>query len=97
MKQSQCCPKCRSRRFLITDPFEVPDQDSSNSVEPFPPFTHARGAWARASFGQFETWTCAGCGFTEWYAKNFESLDVSQSGGRVRYLDAGAPQGPGYR
>jgi len=47
--------------------------------------------------GAFEVWTCAGCGFTDFYASNFANLDVNQSRGNVMFFDAAAPQGPGYR
>lgn len=82
---------------MIQGEFQVPDQDSSNGVEPFPVFTYATGMFSRLSFGAFEMWTCAGCGFSELYATNFQNLDIAQSQGRVRFFDASAPQGHGYR
>ena len=97
MKSTHLCPKCQSRRFLVTGEFKVPDQDSTNGIEPFPPFTMKTGPYSRDCTGKFETWICAGCGFTEWYAVELQGLDPTQSEGNVRFVDAGAPPGPAYR
>lgn len=97
MRKTHVCPKCSSRRFLVTGEFQVPDQDSSNGVEPFPAFTFSISLFQRTLAGGFEVWTCASCGFTEWYATGLERLDISQSQGKVRYFDASAPPGGAYR
>ncbi|MBX3189664.1 MAG: hypothetical protein KF819_21750 [Labilithrix sp.] len=97
MKRTHVCPKCQSRKFLVQGEFQVPDQDSSNGVDPFPAFTFSVSTFDRSMIGAFETWTCAGCGFTEFYARDFQALDISQSHGKVRYFDAAAPPGPVYR
>lgn len=96
MKRTHTCPKCQSRKFLVSANFEYPDHESRNLTKKLPPFTFSVGAWSRASFGAFETWVCTGCGFTEWYAVSFDDLDISKSNGTVRYIDASVP-GAGYR
>lgn len=96
MKRTHTCPKCQSRRFLVSANFQIPGQESSNATFPVPAFTFNIGAWTRASFGAFETWVCAGCGFTEWYAVDLAGLDISKAKDTVRYVDATAP-GSGYR
>jgi predicted nucleic-acid-binding Zn-ribbon protein len=99
MKKHQTCPKCESRKFLITPEFIIPDPSASNTTIPVPAFTAKLGGWLgdRVSTGTFEAWTCAQCGFTEWYAKGLESLDLSKMEGQVVFFDANAPTGPGYR
>ncbi len=55
-------------------------------------------AGARVDVGSFEAWICNGCGYTEWYAKDFAQLaylaDDYDSG--VRMVRGGV-QPKGYR
>jgi predicted nucleic-acid-binding Zn-ribbon protein len=99
MKTTHTCPKCRSRKFLVTPEFKIPDPSASNTTFPVPPFTARIAGFIgdRASAGTFEVWTCAQCGFTEWYAKGLETLDLSKMEGQVQFFDASAPAGGGYR
>jgi hypothetical protein len=72
--------------------FLVPSQESSNGTDPFPVFTVRIGTGGpvdRDLVGHFETWVCAACGFTEWYAGAMEALSLQRANGRVRYFDAG--------
>jgi hypothetical protein len=46
------------------------------------------GSSFRSHVGTYETWTCAACGYTEWYAEDGEGLlerlsKVAESGVRV--------------
>jgi hypothetical protein len=47
----------------------VPDQGSSNGLQVLPVVTRPHPIdMARIEGGVFESWICATCGFTEWYA-----------------------------
>lgn len=98
MKTSHTCPKCSSRRFLVMGEFLLPDQQSSNGTAPMPAFTvkseRTAGPSDRELVGHFETWVCAACGFTEWYAGGLQALALQRASGRVRYFDADADAVP---
>jgi hypothetical protein len=73
-----------------------PSRDAARYREAKPISTEASAY--RTNVGTYETWTCAGCGYTEWYAQDEQGLlerlsHVAQSG--VRVVESGA--GPPYR
>lgn len=106
MKNSRQCPKCQSRKlwavqkveqkdcqYAHTNPLHVTSQyiltGNTGSVGP---------ATALVNAGFFETWICAICGFTEWYARDANQALaqlMSEPGARVHYIDAAA--GTPYR
>ncbi|WP_437755344.1 hypothetical protein [Sorangium sp. So ce1389] len=107
MKNSRQCPKCQSRKLWVVQRVEQPDSEYSKTnplhvtsqyvltgnTEP------VGAATALVKAGSFETWICALCGFTEWYARDANQALAqlaSQPGARVHYLDGG-PAGTPYR
>lgn len=108
MKTSHQCPKCQSRKLWVVENAEQPlcdgggtktlrvasgDVLTGNTDDEGPPLETVHA-------GTFETWTCAICGFTEWYAR-----DANQALARlashpwrpkVRYVD-GEATGTPYR
>ena len=69
-----------------------PNPRYSNSVVNFHitsvRLTDGAGSESQSDVGAYETWTCAACGYTEWYAQDKEGLlerlsKVADSGGRV--------------
>jgi hypothetical protein len=104
MKISQRCPKCSGTRLYVCVNHQ-PDPESSNGVNLFRVFTAnipqaASGAKDGTSYrthvGDYETWICAACGFTEWYARDpehlLQKLSTMKSSG-VRVVDS-QPQTP---
>ena len=97
MKASLACPKCQSRQLWQIAEVRFPDYESSNATHPMCVTAVNPTAYDRELAGTFESWVCANCGFTEWYA--FRANDVlarlaaiPNSG--VRFIDTTPRQGP---
>ncbi len=82
MKKSERCIKCNNKRLWIVDEVKQPDVDSSNRTWTMAVTSHEiesrrkpRGSTEnRISAGTFQVIVCAACGYTEWYANDFERL-----------------------
>lgn len=80
MKSSGQCVKCGNRRLWIVDRVQQEHLEYSNVVWPMVVTSHVlkpqpKGNTPdRISPGAFQTIICAACGYTEWYAYNFEGL-----------------------
>ena len=48
-----------------------------------------KGTWVPKPVGTFEIYLCVGCGFTEWYVRDPDSLDVD--GEKIKTLDSEDP------
>lgn len=82
MRTHSRCPKCNGTKLYVCENHQ-PDDDSQNHRHPLAVMTvlvskqvtgASRGTDWRTEAGTFETWICAACGFTEWYAKDPERL-----------------------
>jgi predicted nucleic-acid-binding Zn-ribbon protein len=106
MRTHSRCPKCNGTKLYVVENRQ-PESDSSNGIAVLrvatPSIDHdevgaKNGSRYRTEVGSFETWICAGCGYTEWYAKDpehlLEKLAKRRDSG-VRVVD-GAPETP-YR
>src|SRR5262245_13579014 len=104
MKNECVCPQCKGKKIYVCDNAQ-PGEESSNVIRRFHVVTvpisqqqtgAAEGSRYRSHVGNYETWICAGCGFTEWYAKDPERLleklsQMPDSG--VRVLSGSSPTG----
>jgi len=99
VKRTQICPKCSARRIWVVESFRVPSETAQGAVLPVVPHQQTEGggffAIARMTpVGSFDAYVCAGCGYSELYAKDFAELHEDAARG-VRLLDAtAAPTGP---
>ena len=99
VKRSQICPKCAARRIWVVESFRVPSETAQGAVLPVVPHQQVEGggffAIARMTpVGSFDAYVCAGCGYSELYAKDFAELREDSARG-VRLLDASTtPAGP---
>jgi hypothetical protein len=99
MKRTHICPKCDGRRIWVVEPFRVPSETARGAVLSVVP--HQEDAKAGFfgmsrvnSVGRLDLYVCAGCGYSELYALDFENLRADNQTG-VRLLDASsAPAGP---
>ena len=103
MRSSHVCPKCDGRRLYVCENRQ-PDHDSSNIIKTLRVCTvpidqettgAEEGSSYRSEIGSFETWICAGCGFTEWYAQDPRHIIqrlATRGGSDVRVIDAAAPK-----
>jgi predicted nucleic-acid-binding Zn-ribbon protein len=79
MRNSGQCIKCKSKRLWIVDQVRQPDFERDNCSWTMSVTTHSfrgdeyRGI-ARISAGTFQLFVCSACGYTEWYAQDFERL-----------------------
>jgi len=101
MRTHSRCPKCNGTKLYVCEN-QQPDDDSVNCINRFVivavPFSQEdtgskHGSEYRTHVGTYETWICAGCGFTEWYAQDPEHLleKVSKMrGSGVRVVDSAA-------
>lgn len=79
MKNSGRCVKCNSKRLWIVDQVKQPDLEHESCSWKMAVTSHEfRGAEYRGvqriSPGSFQIFVCAACGYTEWYAYDFERL-----------------------
>ncbi|WP_438040503.1 hypothetical protein [Sorangium sp. So ce128] len=107
MKISRQCPKCQSRKLWVVEKAEsAGDGGGSNTMSVASGYV-LKGPtddWGSPletiHAGFFETWICALCGFTEWYARDAnEALARLASHPwrpKVRYVD-GEATGTPYR
>ena len=82
MRTHSRCPKCNGTRIYVCH-VQQPDGESSNVIYPFYVATSPipkeeigaeKGSAYRTHAGHYETWICAACGYTEWYARDPEHL-----------------------
>ena len=94
MKRTLRCPKSDGQVILRVG--EVKELGHSNQSHPLrvAMFNHALGY--AAGLGAFETYICKGCGFTEWYAKEIESIITDVPLGTT-LLDGGGDKSGPYR
>jgi predicted nucleic-acid-binding Zn-ribbon protein len=96
MRTTHRCPKCEGTKLYVCENRQ-PNHRYSNSVVNFH-ITSVRlidegGSESRHDVGAYETWSCAACGYTEWYAQDKDGVlerlsKVADSG--VRVIDSGA-------
>lgn len=95
MKQSGQCLKCKCRRLLVIEEMCQPYEG------PFPGTLRVCATMAGPKYltvGKFQVIVCTQCGYTEWYAYDFESLkqDLSKLYPKVRLIE-NEPSGAPYR
>ena len=92
MRNTQTCPKCSGKKFAVVAELRQPDHDSSNMTQPFPAVTVRVPGFIsdRRTLGQFETWICGRCGYTELYAYGLGDIEqvARQWPDQVRIVDA---------
>jgi predicted nucleic-acid-binding Zn-ribbon protein len=81
MRTTSKCPKCDCRKLLVIDKVRQPSHHYSNDILEVHltclPCPSAKLGLEghndkRAAVGTFEAWVCTSCGYTEWYAKQFQ-------------------------
>lgn len=106
MRTHSRCPKCNGTKLYVCTNHQ-PDDDGLNYVHamtitavtiPQSQTGSSYGTSFRTHAGTYETWICAACGYTEWYAQDREHMlqklaTIPESG--VRIVD-GDPKAP-YR
>lgn len=106
MRQSQRCPKCQGRQFYEIGACTVPAHDSINGTEPLSVAAaylpngqrgFLGGEGSTRFVGQLLAWTCAACGYTEFYVGQVEVLAymARHQAATVRFVDASG--GPAFR
>jgi predicted nucleic-acid-binding Zn-ribbon protein len=107
MKTTARCPKCSGTKLFVCANVQ-PAWDFVNGVHPFHITTielstdetgASEGSRFRSHVGRYETWICAACGFTEWYAQDAQGLLdrlAKIPGTGVRVVGGDAPRPP-YR
>jgi predicted nucleic-acid-binding Zn-ribbon protein len=84
MKESAACPKCRGRRLWVVEPFRIPSENMGGTElrmvvdQPEP----GEGIFRRSRpQGCFDLYVCAGCGYSELYARDLGTLRESSAQG----------------
>ncbi|MGK3990109.1 hypothetical protein WME99_44105 [Sorangium sp. So ce136] len=103
MRATRQCPKCGGSKLYVCENRQ-PDEQSSNTILCFRVATvpvsaktvgTKQGTPHRTEVGAFQTWICAACGFTEWYALDPEALLgklAAMPGSGVQVLDTPPPK-----
>ena len=75
MRKSLVCPKCEGRKIWHVEAARTPAM-TAGYKSPSDIGVAVRGSTWRGfrAVGGYETFTCAGCGYTEWYAHGLEDL-----------------------
>jgi len=106
MKANESCPKCASVELLVVDGASTVHPETPDStIAPMTLFF--RVANPNAGFfdsdtkivrsAGFDAWICAGCGYTEWYAKSVTELrSLAEKSSAVRLVSRSGGDGP-YR
>jgi hypothetical protein len=85
------CPHCSGRRVYHIR--RVLDRGDANSEHHFSVTT--KGFWSPKPVGRFACWVCAGCGFTEWYVSDPQSLEVDDE--TIELIEIEPGEGGPYR
>jgi predicted nucleic-acid-binding Zn-ribbon protein len=100
MRTTHRCPKCQGQKLYVCENRQ-PDWHSSSRVRPLSVAAvelstedtgGKEGTAFRTHGGTFETWICAACGFTEWYAQDQQGLLEhlsTRAGSGVRVVESG--------
>lgn len=89
MKRTQQCPKCQGRKLWVVETFKVPSEMANGEALPVAMQAEEGGFFAMGKIvpqGSFELWVCAGCGFSELWARDLGALRDDPSRG-VRLVD----------
>jgi predicted nucleic-acid-binding Zn-ribbon protein len=86
MRKTLQCPKCEGRKLWRIE--EMRERGPSHAhTEPLGlDLVQKRWVGGMTSRGTFETFICAGCGYTEWYAHGLEKLEADEKRG-VHFID----------
>ncbi len=81
MKEQQQCPKCDGRKVWQLDNFQGADMRRMRVFE---------------LIGFFDVFICAACGYTEFYARDFDDLAVDAEAG-INLIDRSGDHAGPYR
>ena len=92
MRKTLQCPKCDGRKLWRVEHAATPGLQAGGRG-PSPVGIAVVGSVWRGfkALGGYETFTCAACGYTEWYAHGVESLEENAKEG-VHFIDT-EPEG----
>jgi predicted nucleic-acid-binding Zn-ribbon protein len=96
MRTTATCPKCSGKKIVVTDLRYVDHGEGWIATDRIPAVAYDVQGRAK-SFGRFESWICAACGYTEFYAKDLGDVDklTAERPEDVRIVDATVPaRGP---
>jgi predicted nucleic-acid-binding Zn-ribbon protein len=99
MRTTATCPKCSGKKIVVADIRHITGE-SHNAIGPrVVSFTVQSFLGVGKSFGRFETWICAACGFTETYAVGLGDVDLlaSQRPEEVRIVESGGSSSGPFR
>lgn len=91
MKETGLCPRCKGHRFYIIEEATIPDPRYANSFEPLTLAGALLPTGEQGFLGDklekclvsLEAWVCAGCGYTDLYARDLESLSRMATAGKA--------------
>jgi predicted nucleic-acid-binding Zn-ribbon protein len=88
MRTSNTCPKCSGRKLVVAGP-RYSNEHGWFLIPVIP----------EGSRGYYESWTCAACGYTEFYAMALSDVDeiAAQYPDVVRIVESGEPSRGPYR
>ncbi|MBW2523333.1 MAG: hypothetical protein JRI23_04130 [Deltaproteobacteria bacterium] len=91
MKNSLACPKCQGRKI-----WQINGESGPSTLRPIAMRTESKGDWIKVletrELGHYDAYTCAGCGYTEFFAGGVDELRHHPEAG-VQLLDTTPQQG----
>ncbi len=100
MKRTQRCPKCDGHRLWVIEPLHVPAEVAGGHAMPV--VVHQSAPEGPRLFerenpqGRLDLWVCAGCGFAELWARDFDGLRADPARG-VHLVDGAAVERGPFR
>jgi predicted nucleic-acid-binding Zn-ribbon protein len=98
MRTTATCPKCSGKKIVVTELRSVALAERWSAARPIPAVAYDVKASAE-SVGGFESWICAACGYTEFYAKDLGDVDAlaARRPEDVRIVDSTVPSKAPFR
>lgn len=92
MPTTAACPKCSGKKLIVAElrDVQVPSEGPVRAYT-IPAIGFNAGLFSEAkTLGSFESWICAACGYTEFYAKDLGDVDelAAQHPADVRIVDS---------
>ena len=86
MKKTLQCPKCDSRKLWRIETMVERGHRADQTHPMALTVEHRRWTLGEKATGTFETFICAECGYTEWYASGLDKLEAAPGKG-VHFID----------
>jgi predicted nucleic-acid-binding Zn-ribbon protein len=103
MRTTATCPKCSGKKVIVAElRHRNAIDDNMERIDRVPVVGFVVPGFLTTTInflGRFESWICAACGYTEFYAKDLGDVDAlaAKCPEEVRIVDSAAPKKGPFR